>query len=129
MINRRLQQIVIFTVLCLTLVSCVRPPVFKADGYALIKSNYPVVAINGVDIEKSYQLDLEAGENSLRVIYNTYQQNYLCTFSWTAVADTTYEITDQENQYPLTLYRWYRRNALWALRLDPLDPLQCSQAQ
>jgi len=104
MINRRLQQIVIFTALCLTLVSCVRPPVFKADGYALIKSSSPIVAINGVDIEKSCQLDLEAGENSLRVIYNTYQQDYLCTFSWTAVADTAYEITDQENQYPLTLF-------------------------
>ncbi|MDX2505055.1 MAG: hypothetical protein QNL62_11360 [Gammaproteobacteria bacterium] len=120
-------RIIFFTISCMVLVSCVQPPVFKTEEYALIKSNYPIVAINGIEIEKSYQLDLEAGENSLLVVYNTYLYDYFCTFSWLAKAGTTYEITDQENQYPLTLYRWHRKNGLWAIRLDPVDPLECAQ--
>jgi len=109
------------------LVSCVQPPLFKTEDYALIKSNYPILAINGNEIEKTYQLDIEAGENSLLVVYNTYQYDYFCTFSWNAIAGTAYEITDQENQYPLTLYRWHRKNGLWAVRLEPVDPLECTQ--
>ena len=85
------------------------------------------MAINGSEIEKTYQLDIEAGENSLLVVYNTYQYDYFCTFSWNAIAGTAYEITDQENQYPLTLYRWHRKNGLWAVRLEPVDPLECTQ--
>ena len=111
----------------MVLSSCVQPPVFKTEEYALIKSNYPIVAINGNEIENTYQLDLEAGENSLVVVYNTYQHDYFCTFSWVAMAGTAYEVTDQENQYPLTLYRWHRKNDLWAIRLDPVDPLECDQ--
>ena len=107
--------------------SCVQPPVFKAEDYALVKSNYPIVAINGIEIEKTYNLDLEAGENTLVIVYNTYQHDYFCTFSWVAAPGTAYEVTDQENQYPLTLYRWRRKNGLWAIRLDPVDPLKCMQ--
>ena len=118
---------IFFTFSCMLLVSCVQPPLFKTEDYALIKSNYPIMAINGSEIEKTYQLDIEAGENSLLVVYNTYQYDYFCTFSWNAIAGTAYEVTDQENQYPLTLYRWHRRNGLWAVRLDPVDPLECSQ--
>ena len=70
-------------------------------------------------------LDIESGDNKLVIVYNTYQHDYYCTFSWTAVENTAYEVTDQENQYPLTLYRWVRTNSLWASRLDPLDPLEC----
>ena len=109
--------------------SCVQQAVFKAEDYALIKSNYPIVAINGIEIEKSYQLDLEAGENSLVIIYNSYQHDYFCTFSWLAIAGTAYEVTDQENRFPLTLYRWHRKNDLWAIRLDPVDPLECVHKQ
>jgi hypothetical protein len=107
--------------------SCVQPPVFKAEDYALIKSSYPIVAINGIEIEKTYNLDLEAGENTLVIVYNTYQHDYFCTFSWFAAPGTAYEVTDQENQYPLTLYRWHRKNGLWAIRLEPVDPLKCMQ--
>ena len=113
--------------LCLLLSSCVQSPVFKKEDYALIKSSYPIVAINGNAIEKTYQLDLEAGENSLLVVYNSYQYDYYCTFSWLAVAGTAYEVTDHENMYPLTLYRWHRKNGLWAIRLAPVDPLECTQ--
>ena len=125
--KRQAKRTTFFTILCMVLGSCVQPPVFKTEEYALIKSNYPIVAINDNEIEKTYKLDLEAGKNSLVVVYNTYQYDYFCTFSWLAVSGTAYEITDQENQYPLTLYRWHRKNSLWAIRLDPVDPLECTQ--
>ncbi len=120
-----IKKIAFFTFLCLLLSSCVQSPVFKTESNALIESNYPIVAINGVKIEKTYKLNLKAGKNSLVVVYNTYQYDYFCTFSWLAKPSTAYEITDQENQYPLTLYRWYKKNSLWAIRLDPVDPLEC----
>ena len=107
--------------------SCVQAPVFKAEGYALVDSSYPVVTINGVEIEETYVLDVEAGENTMVVVYNTYRYDYFCTFSWMAEAGVAYEITDQENKYPLTLYRWHRKNSLWAVRLDPVDPQECTQ--
>ncbi len=125
--KRQAKRMIFFTTLCLLLSSCVQPPVFKAEDYALIKSNYPIVVINGIATEDTYKQDLEAGDNSLVVVYNTYQYDYFCTFSWVAMAGTAYEITDQENQYPLTLYRWHRKNSLWAIRLDPVDPLECTQ--
>jgi hypothetical protein len=105
--------------------SCVQPPVFKGDNYAFVRSNYPVVEVDGEEIEPVYRLDIEAGERNVVIIYNTYRHDYYCTFGWNAVANTVYEVTDQENQYPLTLYRWVRTNSLWASRLDPLDPLEC----
>ncbi len=123
MINRTL----FFTTLCLLLSSCVQPPVFKTAEHAVITSSYPIVAINGVEIEKTYQLDLKAGENSLLIIYNTYEYDYFCRFNWLAKAGSAYEVTDQENQYPLTLYRWHKKNDLWAIRLDPVDPAGCSK--
>lgn len=116
-----------FTTLCLLLSSCVQPPVFKTEEHAVIISNYPIVAINGVEIEKAYQLDLKAGKNSLLIVYNTYEYDYFCTFNWLAKAGTAYEVTDQENQYPLTLYRWHKKNTLWAIRFDPVDPVECSK--
>ena len=109
----------------LFLSACVQQAVFKVDGYALIKSNYPIVSANGVEIEHTYRLEVEEGENTLTIVYNTYQHDYFCTFKWTAVANTVYEVTDQENRYPLTLYRWVKTNSLWASRLDPVDPLEC----
>ena len=118
---------ILFILSCVVLDSCVQPPVFKTEDYALIKSNYPIVAINGNAIEKTYQLDLEAGENTLIIVYNAYQYDYFCTFSWLAKTGTAYEVTDQENLYPLTLYHWRRKNGLWAIRLDPVDPLECTK--
>jgi hypothetical protein len=120
-----LKQTVYCMSLCLLLSSCVQTPVFKSKNHAHIKSNYPIVEINGAKIEDSYQLDLVAGENSLVIVYNTYQYDYFCTFQWTAVAETAYEVTDQENKYPLTLYRWRRRNDTWAIWLDPANPIEC----
>lgn len=118
--------IILFIFSSLFLSSCVQTPAFKGDEYAVITSNYPVVKVNDVEIEDTYTLDIEAGENTLVIVYNTYRYDYFCTFSWAAIAGTVYEVTDQENQYPLTLYRWVRTNGLWANRLDPVDPLGCT---
>ncbi len=126
MINRHLNRIICYTSLCLLLNSCVQLPEFKTEDSSLITSNYPIVAVNGIEIEKTYRLDLEAGENILIIIYDTYRYDYFCKFSWLAMAGTAYEVTDQENQYPLTLYRWHKRNGLWTTRLEPVDPLECS---
>ena len=114
---------------CLFLSACVQAPVFKGDDYAFFRSNYPVVSVNGVEIEPSYKLDIPAGENTLVIIYHTYRHDYHCTFTWTAEAETAYEVTDQYNKYPLTLYRWARTNSLWASRLDPIDPSECIPKQ
>jgi len=114
---------------CLFLSACVQAPVYKGDGYAFFRSNYPVVSVNGVEIEPSYKLDIPAGENALIIIYHTYRHDYHCTFTWTAVTGTAYEVTDQYNKYPLTLYRWVRKNRFLASRLDPTDPLKCSREQ
>jgi len=118
-------RILLFISTFLFLSACIKVPVIKGDGYAFIKSNYPIVSVNGVDVEPVYKLDIEAGENTLVIVYNTYQHDYYCTFAWAAVEYTVYEVTDQDNRYPLTLYRWVKSNSLWASRLDPVDPLEC----
>ncbi len=119
--------LVLIMLVCLITSACIQAPVFKGDGYALFRSNYPVVSVNGVETEPAYRLDLPAGENTLVIIYLTYRFDYYCTFTWTAEAENAYEVTDQYNKYPLTLYRWVRTNSLWASRLDPTDPEDCIQ--
>jgi hypothetical protein len=109
--------------------ACVRTPPIKGEGYAYIRSNYPIVSVNDETVEPVYQLDIKAGENSLVIVYHTYQHDYFCTFNWIAEADSIYEVTDQDNAYPLTLYRWKRTNSLWASRLDPVDPMKCDVQQ
>ena len=111
----------------LLLSACIKQPVIKGDGYALIRSNYPIVSVNGKEVDQTYRLDIESGENTLVIVYNTYRHDYYCTFRLKAVEGTVYEVTDQDNQYPLTLFRWVSTNSLWASRLDPTDPLDCSR--
>lgn len=93
----------------------------------LLKSSYPIISLDEKDIEPSYELELEAGHHTLMVVYSTYRKNYHCLFTWQAQADTRYEIVDSSNTYPLTLFRWARRNGLWAIRYDPLDPERCEK--
>jgi len=119
-------RIILFICSVLLLGSCVQAPTFKDEDHAHISSNYPIVSVNGVGVEDTYKLDISAGETTLVIVYHTYTKDYHCTFTWTAQAATAYEVTDQENRYPLTLYRWIRRNGLWAVRLDPVDPEECS---
>ena len=104
---------------------CVQQPVFKGENQAFIRSNYPIVSVDGEHIEQTYKMDIETGEAAIVVVYNTYRNDYYCTFSWNASANSVYEVTDQENRYPLTMFRWVRINSLFASRLDPLDPLDC----
>ena len=118
-------RIILFICSGLLLGSCVQSPTLKGDDYAFIMSNYPIVSVNGVDVEDTYQLDIDTGENTLVIVYHTYSKDYHCTFTWVATAGSAYEVTDQENRYPLTLYRWVRKDSLWALRLDPVDPSAC----
>ena len=120
--NRR---ITLYIFIGMLLSACVQAPVFKGEGYALIRSNYPIVSLNGAEIEPAYDMDIEAGENTLVIVYHSYQYDYSCTFTWTAVTGTVYEATDHEKSYPLTLYRWVRKNSLWARRMDPVNPVQC----
>ena len=89
------------------------------------RSNYPIVKANGEEVEPLYKLDIESGKNTLVIAYNTYRHDYYCRFSWNAEANTVYEVTDQDNRYPLTLYHWVKVNSLWASRFDPMDPLEC----
>ncbi len=110
---------------CLALGACVQPPVFNGNNHSFLKSNYPIVSVNGNQVEPSYKVDLTPGENILVITYLTYRYDYYCTFKWNVAANTAYEVVDQENRYPLTLYRWIRRNSLWAVRLDPVEPLEC----
>jgi hypothetical protein len=118
-------------ILCTSLLfsACIRTPEIKGEGYAFIRSNYPIVHVNDETVEPMYQLDIKAGENTLVIVYNTYQSDYFCTFNWIAEAGVIYEVTDQENQYPLTLYRWYKTSSLFASRLDPVDPIKCDVQQ
>jgi hypothetical protein len=118
-------------ILCTSLLvsACIRTPETKGEGYAFIRSNYPIVSFNDEAVEPLYQMDINAGENTLVIVYYTYQHDYFCTFNWLAEADTIYEVTDQENKYPLTLYRWAKSNNLWASRLDPVDPVKCELQQ
>ena len=109
----------------LSLPACVQQPLFKGESRALVRSSYPIVSVNGEQTEPVYRMEIEAGEVKLVVVYETYRNDYYCTFSWAASANTVYEVTDQENRYPLTLFRWVRTSTLWASRLDPMDPVEC----
>ncbi len=121
-----MKRIINLMCVAIFLSACVQAPVFKEEGYAHIKTNYPIVSVNGVEVEPLHTLDIAAGGNTLVIVYHTYWQNYHCTYTWTAVANTAYEVTDQENNYPLTLFRWARANALWASLPEPTDPLKCT---
>ena len=127
LIIQQARQIIFSVLLCMALVSCVHQPVFETEQHALVKASHPIVEVDGNMIEKNYQLDLEEGKHSIVVIYNTYQYEYFCAFSWFAKAGTVYEITDQENLYPLTLYRWHRENDYWSKRLDVINPYRCTK--
>ena len=119
------RSLLLIIYICLLVSACVQTPVFKGDDYAFFRSNYPVINVNGVEIEPTYKLDIPVGENTLVIVYHTYRFDYYCTFAWTAVAETAYEVTDQDNRYSLTLYRWVRTNSFWASRMDSIDPLEC----
>ena len=114
-----------FTVLLTN--ACVKAPVYKGENHALVKSSHAIIKVNDEQIEPAYALNLKTGENTLVVLYRTYRHDYYCEFQWISKSQTAYEITDQENKYPLTLYHWKRQNDYLALRLDPIDPVKCTK--
>ena len=117
-----------YILVCLTglfVSACVKAPVYRDDNYAFIKSSHAIIYVNGEQVEPVYTLDLKAGENTLVILYRTYRHDYYCEFVWTSAPGTAYEITDHEKKYPLTLYRWVRKNSLWSIRMDPVDPAKC----
>ena len=115
------------TCAALFVTGCVQAPVFKSADHALLRSSYPIVNLNGVKIPPSYKLNIPAGDTTAVIVFRTYRYDYHCTFTWAAKPGTVYEVTDQEDKHPLTLYRWVRSNALWASRMDPVDPTDCTQ--
>jgi len=117
----------VITCAALLLTACVQAPVFKSEDHALLRSSYPIVNINGEKLQPSFRLDIPAGDTTAVIVFRTYRYDYHCTFAWTARPGTAYEVTDHEDKYPLTLYHWVRSNALWAARLDPVDPVDCTQ--
>ena len=119
----------IILLLCSKLTACVEPIAFKGNDYAHIKSNYPIISVNGEQHEPVYALDIKAGQNVLVIVYHTYRFEYACTFSWEAVAGTAYEVTDLDHKNPLTLYRWEPTNQYWASRFDPTEPVKCIQKE
>ena len=124
-------SVVALLIYCLILSGCVQTPPVKSGDNALLISNYPIIQINGeaIDIESNerYKQDIKAGENNAVIVYNTYSYDYFCSFTWQAESGQVYEVTDQENTEPLTLYRWKRKNRFWAMRLDPVDPSHCKR--
>jgi hypothetical protein len=112
--------------LVLMIGGCVTKPQYKGEKYALLKSSHAIISVNGEPIDASYKLDIRSGQNSIVVRYPTYLNTYFCEFVWEVRSGTTYEITDHEDRYPLTLYRWKRQNDWLAKRLDPIDPRGCS---
>ena len=117
----------VITCATFVLTACVQAPVFKSEDHAVLRSSHPIVDLNGEKVQPSYRLDIPAGNTKAVIVFRTYRYDYYCTFEWTAMPKTAYEVTDQEDKYPLTLYRWVRSNALWASRLDPIDPMDCTR--
>ncbi len=107
----------------LTISACVEQPVHEADAtHARLKSSTAMAAINGQIPSNPYLLMLPAGDYVLEVPYRTYRKTYHCRFQFTARGGHSYEIVEHSNPQPLVLYRWARANALWAKRVDPVNP-------
>ncbi|WP_455221357.1 hypothetical protein [Kaarinaea lacus] len=120
-------RLVLGCIAALHISACVKAPVYKGENYAFLKSSHAIISVNGEQVEPVYTLDLKAGENTLVVLYRTYQHDYYCEFVWMSAPGTAYEITDHEKRYPLTLYRWVRKNSFWSIRFDPVDPVKCTK--
>lgn len=109
--------------LLLLLTACVEHPQHRAEGtQAQLRSWMEILSVNGEAPADNYKLTLDPGSYQLEVLYETYRQDYLCHFEFTAVGGYSYEIVDHSNTQPLVLYRWERANGAWAERLDPVLP-------
>lgn len=109
---------------CFVLSGCISPEP-DYSGKALLRSAHPLVKLDQEILPGLYELYVAPGEYTVQAVYETASHDYVCTFKWRAEAQTRYEIAAHEKQYPLSLYRWKRRNSLWAVRLDAVSPISC----
>ncbi|BCD96850.1 hypothetical protein [Marinagarivorans cellulosilyticus] len=106
--------------------SCVTAPVLEGD-LASLRTNHPVISVDGNAIAEQTDLRLQPGVHTIQAVYRTHLYEYICYFQWVVEANRHYEIVDHKEADPLTLYRWQRKNALWATRLEPVHPDQCKK--
>jgi hypothetical protein len=112
----------------LLLQACVSQPVYEgSESLARVTTRGAFVTVDDSEAKSTREIILPPGQHTLLVRHATYRVIYLCQFEFTASAGSSYEIIYKPNPQPLTLYRWHRSNALWALRLDPVAPTECSE--
>ena len=99
----------------------------QAEALVEVTTRGSFVTADGTQTESPKAIYLSPGQHTLMVRWKTYGPNYLCRFDFEASPGANYEIINKPNLQPLTLYRRYRRNALWSLRLDPLAPTECHE--
>lgn len=99
-----------------------------SDKGIRITSSHPIIAIDGEPLESVFEYWVSAGPHVITAVYPTLSYQYICVFTLEAQASARYEIVHQEKMEPLVLYRWWRRNILFAERLDPVIP-ECYKAE
>jgi hypothetical protein len=125
MIDKLILAGLVFLVLVLVVTSgCVSAPILNGEQ-ASLRTNHPIISLDGKTIDEQTDLRLQPGVHSLQAVYRTHLHDYICYFKWVVEANMHYEIVDHNNADPLTLYRWKRSNVLWAQRLEPLPPINC----
>jgi len=124
--NRNLIGIGLTALLALTTQSCARHTGETSPGsQAKLTTSGELIAINGETAEATDQVSLPPGRHDVVVRYRTYRFDYRCHFSFEATGGQVYEIVDQSNPQPMTLYRLRRQNPLWSERLDRVAPTDC----
>lgn len=99
-------------------------PVKQPGGESVVvNSSYYLTHLNREVIEPVFDLWLNPGAHQITVIYPTLRYDYHCVFNWLAEPLQRYEVIHQEKKQPLVMYRWVRKNALWAEREDPVYPV------
>jgi len=120
------QRLIIIS-LCGLCFGCVHPPQLEDEYSASLKSNYPIVSIDGENNSEHHSVQLPQGIHTVEALYKTHRYVLRCKFKWQVKPGQHYEIVSHNTADPLILYRWQRRNALWAERKEPLEPLHCTR--
>ena len=111
----------------LLLAACVEHPAHRDAGeQAQLRSWMKILDLDDSVPDDPYRVMLAPGQHRMKVLYETYQHNYLCHFEFQTIGGYSYEVVDHSNPEPLVLYRWVRANGAWARRLDPVMP-KCEQ--
>ena len=109
--------------------SCVQQlqPKLHSDA-VVVDGQYPITQLDGQPLYATFRVEVKPGPHEMWVSYITVKHHYSCQFTWQAAEGAQYEIVAETASHPLTLYRWKRRNALWAVRLAPIAPDICVKA-